>query len=213
MANLTYAQAHDLPADELLAILVSGTNPDGSTFSLPATIDVSSLATQDTLAALNDKVPTKGAAPTANSTPVNVASDQTVPTSLTQQLDEANDKVQASLKASATNTACDPYFNGALSNSAQVVKAGTGNVYGWDGFNNAAAANVFIQIFDLAAASVVLGTTVPKISIGIANGQGKSMASATPLVQCANAISTACTATATGSGAPTTASTLNLFVK
>lgn len=211
--SLTYQQAHDLPADELLAILVSGQYPDGTAFSLLATIDQSTLATEATLENLNGKIPAKGANTTANSTPVNIASDQTVPTSFTQQLDEANDKVQASLKASATNTACDPYFNGALSNSAQAVKAGAGNIYGWDGFNNAAAANVFIQIFDLAAASVVLGTTTPKLSIGLANGQGKAMASATPLVQCANAISTACTATATGSGAPASASTINLFVK
>lgn len=139
-------------------------------------------------------------------------SGQAVPVNFNQQLDETNDKVQASLKASATNIGLDTYFNGALAATAVAVKTSAANLYGWDFMSLAAAANIFVQFFDLPVASVTLGTTTPRISVGIPNGQGKVLSPVTPTTY-VNAITVACTATATGSGAPGGNCIANIFLK
>lgn len=99
----------------------------------------------------------------------------------------------------------------AQTTTKKVVKASAGTFGGYYYYNpNASVA--YIQVFDLASGSVTLGTTAPDLvyaipalsaaNIEIVNG-----------VNMANAITLACTTTATGSTAPGTGLDLTLYFK
>ena len=94
--------------------------------------------------------------------------------------------------------------------TVQTVKASAGSLCGWHVFNpNTSVA--YLQIFDVAG-SVTLGTTTPKLSLGIPAGGGANLL--VPLgISFANTIKLACTTTETGSTAPASGLTVNIFYK
>lgn len=124
-------------------------------------------------------------------------------------LSSTSDSVTAYAGASSTVTGSSPYFNAALSNTVVSVKGTAGNVYGWDLYNSNAAAH-FVQIFNVASGSVTLGTTTPSYSIAVRDTSPARAHLSVPITH-GTAISAACTATATGSGAPAAADNANIF--
>jgi len=81
-----------------------------------------------------------------------------------------------------------------------LAKSSAGLLYGWH-IKNIAAANGYVQVFDVAAlASVNLGTTTPKFSIGI-EASGKAELSLPFPLLFANGIAIFATTTAGGSTA------------
>jgi hypothetical protein len=100
-------------------------------------------------------------------------------------------------------------YSGSLTNTVTAVKASAGQIYGYQFFNGTAA-TAYVQLFDIATGSVTLGTTAPKLSIGIPAG-GSFMLSHENGVQYATAISVACTTTRAGLTAPASSIDLNIF--
>jgi hypothetical protein len=106
--------------------------------------------------------------------------------------------------ASATTTGLSVNFQSALTNTAVAIKASAGRLYGYNFFNPGTAL-VYVQIFNVAAASVTLGTTTPIMSIGLPSSSSASVGvdvNFTLPITFGTAMSYACTATPTGSGAP-----------
>ncbi len=91
----------------------------------------------------------------------------------------------------------------ALTATAQAIKASSGNVYEYNIYNPNTSA-VVVEMFNVAAASVVLGTTTPFWHITIPAGQTGHLARTFPLTF-GTAISIAAVTTYNGSTAPTTA--------
>ncbi len=110
-----------------------------------------------------------------------------------------------------------PYFNSAVTNTAVAVTAYPTRVFYVHCVNNTLT-DVFLQVYDRAAADVVVGTTVPTQSWIIPGGSGASNRGAFeealswPL-QFFTALSIAATTTPTGNTAPSTAATVNLGYK
>ena len=99
-------------------------------------------------------------------------------------------------------------------NSAQAAKTIPGYI-DYLHIINPNTAQAFLQLFDVAAASVTVGTTTPKLSFLIPAGDGTNSGGFErsfdpPLHFSANAITYACTTTATGNGDPTTGLTVNI---
>lgn len=99
----------------------------------------------------------------------------------------------------------------AQTTTKKVVKASAGT---WGGYYvyNPNASVAYIQVFDLATGSVTLGTTAPDLVYGIPAGSAANLELANG-VNMANAITLACTTTATGSTAPGTGLDLTLYFK
>jgi hypothetical protein len=90
----------------------------------------------------------------------------------------------------------------AQTTTKKAVKASAGTLGGYYAWNpNASAA--YIQVFDLASGSVTLGSTAPDLVFCIPPTSAANLEIANG-VNMANAITLACTTTATGSTAPTT---------
>lgn len=90
------------------------------------------------------------------------------------------------------------------------IKGSAGNLYGYQAFNGAGTA-CFIQIFNVAAASVNLGTTVPIIVIGMPTVAQVDSRSDIPMNNFSTAISAASTTTALGSTTCGTVTVANFF--
>ena len=179
-----------------------------------------------------------GQATMANSAPVVIASDQSavaVSGTVTANAGTGNFTVvqstATSLKTQAENyqggsavSSSNPMYiaqlpvtsgglsaaTGALTNTATAVSASAGQVYGWFIYNpnNSVA---YVQFYNVAAASVTVGTTSPVYSIGIpalsaANVFGVGIAHST-------AIAVAATTTRAGAVAPGTSLDYNVFYK
>lgn len=96
-------------------------------------------------------------------------------------------------------------------NTAQAVKAGAGTLYNLE-VSNPNGADAWIQLFDVAAGSVTVGTTVPNQSFFVP--AGGAMDKVFPVgIAFATAITYACTTTATGSGNPATGLVVNAVYK
>lgn len=108
-----------------------------------------------------------------------------------------------------TNAGNSIYSNTSLSNTAVAVKSTSGCVYGYH-FANSNASLEYVQIFNLASGSVVLGTTTPTWTIGIPANSAVTIEMPTPIAH-TSAISIAATTTPTGATAPATA--LSGYVK
>ncbi len=108
-----------------------------------------------------------------------------------------------------TNGGWTPYSNTALSNTKQTVK-GSAGCFGGYMIYNPNTVPIFIQVFDVAAASVTVGTTTPTYVLTIPPVSAANL-ELTLGVGHANAIVIAATTTATGSTAPTTALTAAIF--
>jgi hypothetical protein len=103
-------------------------------------------------------------------------------------------------------------FTSTLGATVFSIKAGGGNLYGYDLYNNAAAA-CWVQIFNGLAASVQIGTTAPSISVGMATLQGKALKSDIAILNSTTGLGAAATTTATGATPCATVMPANFFFK
>lgn len=94
-----------------------------------------------------------------------------------------------------------PFPANTLSNTKQEVKATAGTLGGYILFNPNAA-TVYIQVWNLAAASVTVGTTAPTYVIALAAGATANV-EFTNGIKHDTGITVAATTTPTGSSAPT----------
>jgi hypothetical protein len=95
--------------------------------------------------------------------------------------------------------------------TAQAVKASAGNLYGYWVFNPEAA-TTFVHFYNVAAASVTVGTTSPLLSFQVPAGSAANLA--LPFgVAFSTAICVAATTTAGGTGAPATGASLIAWYK
>lgn len=92
----------------------------------------------------------------------------------------------------------------ALTNSAQVIKASAGTLYGYYIYNPNSSAQ-FVQFYNTAAASVTVGTTNPLFMLTIPATSAANLSLPVPIVFTNAGWSWAATSTAGGNGAPTTA--------
>jgi len=106
------------------------------------------------------------------------------------------------------------YFDGDADNTAKAVKTSAGRIHMIEvsQINNT---DSFLQIFDLAAADVTVGTTTPEQSYAIPLGDGTNIGGfdmnfGEAGMDFQAAITVAVTTTATGSGDPTTGAVLNI---
>lgn len=92
------------------------------------------------------------------------------------------------------------------------ISASRCNLYAFEVENNSSSADVFVQFFNATAANVTLGTTVPDFTFRIPAGSnfGKD-AEDFPLHYFPTALSIAVTSTRTGSSAPASAATVQLW--
>lgn len=111
--------------------------------------------------------------------------------------------------APTTSGGLTTFFNGAVTNTAVAVKASAGQVYSWMLFNPSGAV-AYLQVFNVAAAGVTVGTTAPLFSIPVQ--AGTQVPFSTDIgIAFGTAISVAATTTPTGSSAPGTAMVVNIF--
>lgn len=82
-------------------------------------------------------------------------------------------------------------------------------VFNWFCINPDATTISYLQVFDLLAADVTVGTTTPTFVIPLSPKTGVTFGLACP-VQFLNGVTLANTATATGNGAPATAAVVSL---
>lgn len=173
---------------------------DTGTFSLIALVK-RALQNWTTLLA---RIPALGSAAGAASVPVVIASDQAA-LPVTQS---ANNSGGTSTYAALGGTG-----NALLTNSPVAVKASAGNLYGMD-FVNTGAADAYVQIFDVAAGSVTLGTSVPTMAKWVpAHGAWEEKFTGEAKVSFATAITVAATTTPTGNTAPSTGIMANIAYK
>lgn len=126
-------------------------------------------------------------------------------------LDSTNDSIRSIAGASATATGCDIYFNAALTNTVVSIKTVAGNLYGLRAYN-AGAAYAFIQVFNVTAASVTLGTTTPTEYFPVPATGVYDDDYSTPVTY-SSALSIAATSTPTGAVAPASTQVINLRYK
>jgi hypothetical protein len=98
----------------------------------------------------------------------------------------------------------------AQTTTVQTVKSSAGVLGGWYIYNPNSAAE-YVQIFDNSG-TVTLGTTTPDLVLGIPANSGANILDASG-INFANAIKLGCTTTETGSAAPATGLTVNIFYK
>ena len=110
-----------------------------------------------------------------------------------------------------TTGGATPFRNAAVTNTAVAVKASAGKVW-WYNIHNPGVALAYLHFYDVAAASVTVGVTVPTLSLAL-----PSIATASVALDAANAvgiqfstaISVAATTTPGGAVAPGTALVVN----
>jgi len=106
------------------------------------------------------------------------------------------------------------YFNNALLAAATAVKAGAGTIYFIE-VSNPTTDDVYLQLFDVAAADVTLGTTTPTLALMVPAGTSATDRGAMDKMfpeglYFGAAIAVAITTTATGDTAPGTGATVNI---
>lgn len=100
----------------------------------------------------------------------------------------------------------------ALTNTAQVIKASAGQLYGWFIYNPNATAQ-FVQLYNTAAGSVTVGTTNPLFMLTIPATSGANVEFTNGITFSNAGWSAAATSTAGGTGAPSTALDAVFFYK
>lgn len=103
------------------------------------------------------------------------------------------------------------YNNTALSNTKQAVNASAGNLYGYHIYNSNSVV-IYVQLFNVASASVTVGTTAPTAVLAIPPLGWADAPPGLP-ISFATALTIAATTTATGSTAPSTALLCNMWYK
>lgn len=124
---------------------------------------------------------------------------------------DANGAQYVTPAASAGSVGTAIYNNTALSSTKQAVNASAGNLYGYHVYNPNAVV-IYIQLFNLASASVTVGTTAPTAVIAVPPLGWADATPATP-ISFSTALTIAATTTSTGSSAPTTALLFNCWYK
>lgn len=102
-------------------------------------------------------------------------------------------------------------------NTAQACKTSAGDLH-YIHIVNTNSADAYLQLFDVAAASVTVGTTTPKLTFLVPAGNGTDAGGFTENFELyplhfEAAITYSCTTTATGNGDPTTGLTVNLVYR
>lgn len=100
----------------------------------------------------------------------------------------------------------------ALTNTAQVIKASAGQLYGWFIYNPNATAQ-FVQLYNTAAGSVTVGTTNPLFMLTIPATSGANVEFTNGITFSNAGWSAAATSTAGGNGAPGTSLDAVFFYK
>lgn len=103
------------------------------------------------------------------------------------------------------------YNNTALSSTKQAANASAGNMYGYHIYNPNSVV-IYVQLFNVASASVTVGTTAPTAVLAVPPLGWADASPATPIAF-STALTIAATTTATGSGTPTTALLCNIWYK
>lgn len=107
----------------------------------------------------------------------------------------------------ANFTSGDTYT--ALTNGAQVIKASAGQIYGWY-FHNPNTTTVYILVYNIAAASVTVGTSTAQLVFAVGAGQTANILAANGITF-TTAMSAAAATTGGGNTAPTTALEVMFF--
>jgi hypothetical protein len=107
----------------------------------------------------------------------------------------------------------EPFFDSDGDNSAQALKASSGNLL-YLHVVNSNTAQAFVQFFDAATADVTVGTTTPVLSFLVPPGDGTNSGAfeqnwGPDGIEFDHAITYACTTTATGNGDPSTGLTVS----
>ncbi len=103
--------------------------------------------------------------------------------------------------------------NALLTNTAIAIKTSAGLLFSVNLYNSGASA-AYVQFFDLATGSVVLGTTVPKLSMWVpAGGAWEQEFTDQTKIAFGTAITVAATTTANGLTAPGTGIIANILYK
>ncbi len=113
--------------------------------------------------------------------------------------------------ASTGSIGASIYNNNALSSTKQAVNASAGNLYGYHIYNPNASV-VYVQVWNVASASVTVGTTAPTMVLVIP-ALGWADAPPSLPIDFKTALTIAATTTATGSTAPGTAIICNIWYK
>lgn len=100
-----------------------------------------------------------------------------------------------------------PFFDSDGDNTAQAMKAAAGSLYKLHIINSNASA-AYVQLFNVAAGSVTVGTTTPNY-VAFVPANGSLTEDFVQGMAFSTAITYACTTTATGSGDPTTGLTVS----
>lgn len=103
----------------------------------------------------------------------------------------------------------------ACTNSAQAIKASAGTFGGYF-YNNPNTADEYIQVYNVAFGSVTVGTTNPQLTFHLPGAASNSVAANLEIgngLNFATAMSFACTTTAGGNGAPSTALDIDFWYK
>lgn len=103
----------------------------------------------------------------------------------------------------------------ACTNSAQAVKASAGTFGGYY-IDNPNTSDEWLHVYDVAAASVTVGTTNPKLTFRLPGASANSVAANVEItlgVNFGTAIAIACTSTAGGTGAPANALEAMVYYK
>ena len=100
----------------------------------------------------------------------------------------------------------------ALTNTAQAIKASAGNLYGYYIYNPNSSA-VYVNLYNVASASVTVGTTTPLMNLAIPASSGANLMFPYPITFSNAGWSASCTTTGGGNTAPTTACEAMFFYK
>ena len=107
-------------------------------------------------------------------------------------------------------------FDSSGDNTAQAAKTSAGTLH-YMHIVNSNTAQAFLQLFDVAAADVTVGTTTPKLTFLVPAGDGVNSGGFTELIDggitFGTAITYACTTAPTTNGNPTTGLTVNLLYR
>ena len=98
-----------------------------------------------------------------------------------------------------------------IDNTAQACKTASGRLYGYH-IQNPNAADAWLQLYDVAAAGVTVGTTTPKVSLVVPASGAIEAFSVVP-VEFETAITYSATTTAAGGTDPTTGLVGTLFYR
>jgi hypothetical protein len=105
-----------------------------------------------------------------------------------------------------------PFRDPVLSNTAQTIKSEPGTLGGWSFGNPHATDLAYVHLYDTADA-VVVGTTVPTLSLIVPASGGNNHPISNYGIPFHNGLKIAASTTAAGSSAPTTALTTNVYYK